>query len=77
MAKVLKRIKISNPLYHFKLYKEIEEYEKIKTDVELVDFFHKMFARFEECASVLNVLTMMMSFAVGTDIKQELNKLIQ
>lgn len=72
----LKKVKIANPLYNFRLYQEIEEYEAIKTDVQLVNFFHRMWTRFENRRVITDVVTMMMSFAVGTDIRSQVNKLI-
>ena len=77
MSKVLNKIKIANPLYHFNLSSEVEEYENIKTDVELVNFFHKMWGRFENQRVITDVLLAMMSFSVGTDINHKVNTLIQ
>ena len=76
MSKILKKVSIGNPLYNFNLHSEIKEYEKIKTDDQLVSFFHKMWTRFEDRKVITNVVTMMMSFSVGSDINQQVNKLL-
>jgi hypothetical protein len=69
MANVMKKITIGNPLAFFGLWSELDEYNSLKTDRELVAFFHRMLTKFSDRPLVCNFLYVMLSFSADHNVQ--------
>jgi len=77
MTNVLKKITIGNPLINFEMFDELDEYESLKTDSEIADFYHKMLNAINGKSSLLeSFLWEMINFSTGIDAKSKVNELM-
>jgi hypothetical protein len=70
MVNVLKKLTAGNPLIHFKLWEELDEYDTVKTDEELCDFYHKMLNKFENRPLVSTFIMAMISYSIEINLSQ-------
>lgn len=73
MSNVLKKVYI-NPLRHFHLEKEIEEYEQAKDDYQLAAFYHELLSRFHDRPLILSFIYAMIGFSTGTSVNHLMNQ---
>jgi len=69
----IKKIVTGNPLANFHLWKEQDEYDKINTDHNLADFYHKMLDHYEDRPLVYRFILAMISFSVSVDINSKIS----
>lgn len=66
MTNLRKLSEAGNPLINFEMWKELDEYNAIRTDEGLARFYHKMLDRFEDESQLrIDFTYAMMEFSVG------------
>lgn len=63
----LKKVQVNNPLLLFGMHKRAEQYEKIDTDKELIDFYHKLLDEVEN-STFRSIIYAMISYSTGQSI---------
>lgn len=66
MTNLRKLHESSNPLINFEMWKELDQYNSIRTDEELAAFYHKLLDRFEDESQLrISFTYAMIEFSVG------------
>lgn len=66
----LKKLRIGSPLNYLGLKKEVQEYNRISTDEELVEFYHKLLdrAEVENRKLMSEIIYAMIGYSTGLNI---------
>lgn len=68
MAKLLKKIEVGNPLINLGLMDLYDRYEKINTDEELANFYHKLLSFTEGSTLATKFAWAMIEFSTGSTV---------
>lgn len=77
MANLLNYMEVGNPLINFELWDDYDDYNEIKDDRSLVDWYHQMLEKHSHRPLVISFLYAMMSHAVDTNIVFETNETLK
>ena len=61
----LKKITFGNPLVNFHLWDDLEKYEAVKTDEELVSLYNELLNKYEFRPLVCSAIYAMITFSTG------------
>ena len=71
MVNVLKKLTVGNPLINLHLWDDLDTYEAIKSDSELVNWFHSMLDRYSHRPLVCSFINAMINHATGHKVEPE------
>lgn len=64
----LKKLQTGNPLANFHLWDDLDTYNAIQTDEELVNFHHELLSKYEHRPMLINFIWEMINYSANGEV---------